>query len=290
MKWDRGHRSDYVEDRRGSSGGGGRGAGGGAFGILLFLFRTFGIKGVMLGGVALGALYLFGGSGAWQMVTGGGGSGPSSPVGSAEDKELKSFVSFVFDDVQEVWEKDFASRGKRYEKARMVLFSGQVHSACGRASASVGPFYCPGDRQVYIDLSFYRQLREQLGAPGDFAQAYVIAHEVGHHVQNLIGNLAHTHDKGADSKSVRAELQADCFAGVWAHSTAQRDLLERGDIAEAMNAAQSIGDDTLQGRGGGHVRPETWTHGSSAQRQRWFKRGLDTGSFSKCDAFSARNL
>jgi hypothetical protein len=164
-----------------------------------------------------------------------------------------------------------------------------VQSACGLGSAAVGPFYCPRDQKVYIDLSFYRALRDRLGAPGDFAQAYVIAHEIGHHVQNLQGNLERGHQEGAGGGSVRTELQADCYAGVWAHSTDERKLLEQGDIAEAMRAAEAIGDDTLQERSGA-VRPETWTHGSSAQRMQWFQRGYQSGSVEACDTFAAGEL
>jgi hypothetical protein len=203
---------------------------------------------------------------------------------------MVSFVSFVLDDAQATWTTQFAERGGRYEPARLVLFTERVESACGLSSAAVGPFYCPRDRKVYIDLGFYEALRRSLGAPGDFAQAYVIAHEIGHHVQNLRGTLEAGSQAGAGKASVRTELQADCFAGVWAHSTKQRELLEQGDLQEAMRAAEAIGDDALQQQSSGTVRPESWTHGSSAQRIRWFQRGYETGSVDACDTFSAPQL
>ena len=171
-----------------------------------------------------------------------------------------------------------------------MLFVERVDSACGLASAATGPFYCPRDKKLYIDLSFYQQLKDRLGAPGDFAQAYVIAHEIGHHVQNLLGQLENGNEEGANRGSVRTELQADCYAGIWAHATKQRDLLEQGDLAEAMRAAEAIGDDTLQKSGRGTVQPETWTHGSSAQRQKWFRRGFENGRPDACDTFAARDL
>lgn len=291
MKWNRGHKSQNVEDLRGA--GPSRGAAGGAGGlsILMMLYRSFGIKGLMLGGIAAGALYMCGGDQGRALLGMGGGQAQTQRATSPEEEELMSFIQFVFDDVQNSWQKEFPARGERYKPARMRVFTGAVNTGCGRASSAVGPFYCPADHYVYLDLGFFRQLRRDLGAPGDFAQAYVIAHEVGHHVQNISGLLKQTRDKGVDSNAVRSELQADCLAGVWAHSTARRDLLERGDIEEAMRAAKQIGDDTLQSKQGrGQVRPETWTHGSSQQRMRWFNRGLETGKFSSCDTYSAREL
>lgn len=251
--------------------------------ILVTLWRWFGIRGMAIGLVVFGLMWWYGG-GAARMASDGQG-GDTAYVASADEEEMKSFISFVFDDAQKVWDDK-----RDYRKAKLVLFTGQVSSACGFASAASGPFYCPADEKVYIDLSFYAVLKDRLGAPGDFAQAYVIAHEVGHHVQNLEGNLKGGRDKGANSGSVRVELQADCYAGVWAHSTAQRDLLEKGDIAEALKAAESIGDDTLQKEASGTIRPETFGHGTSAQRQRWFEKGLKSGDPAVCDTFSASKL
>jgi predicted metalloprotease len=281
MRWERGYQSSNVEDRRGMSAGGG---GGGLFFLLFMLFRRFGIAGVLVGIVVIGAWYAFSGSGG-ESLTGNEGAAQG-----ARDDEMKSFVSFVLDDTQRTWAEIKGKRGEPYQEATLVLFTSRVDSACGLASAAVGPFYCPGDRKVYIDLSFYHQLRERLGAPGDFAQAYVIAHEIGHHVQNLQGNLRGNNGAGAGGGQVRIELQADCYAGVWAHATGQRQLLEDGDIEEAMRAAEAIGDDTLQEAGRGTVQPETWTHGSSAQRMRWFKRGFSSGSPDACDTFNAAEL
>jgi hypothetical protein len=284
MKWDRDHRSRDVEDLRGRSVGGG-GSTAGLAGILFFVFRRFGIAGVAVVLVGYFALRMCGGGGLG--VT---NSDDAPAATTPADDEAFHFVSFVFDDAQKTWDEQFSAAGRRYEKAGMRVFTDQVDSACGLNSAAVGPFYCPGDRYVYIDLSFYRTLRERLGAGGDFAEAYVIAHEVGHHVQNLLGNLARGRDEGADGGQVRVELQADCFAGVWAHYTEKRDMLEAGDLEEAFTAARAIGDDTLQKRATGTVQPHKWTHGSSAQRKRWFQRGLAQGTMAACDTFSAREL
>lgn len=285
MKYDEDYRSDYVDDRRGASGGGG-GLGGGGIGLLVGLFRRFGIVGVIGGIAILGAMRYCGGS---SVPLSGGGQGEG---GAAQNDELVALVSVVLDDAQAVWKREFASMNKKYPMARLQLFTDSITSACGRASASTGPFYCPGDQQVYIDLGFYQLLRERLGAPGDFAQAYVIAHEVGHHVQHQLGALDHR-GEGADGGSVRVELQADCYAGIWAHNTKSSSELvsiEDGDLEEAIKAAKAIGDDALQKGAGGTVRPESFTHGSSAQRMRWFKVGYKTGDFNACDTFSAREL
>jgi len=284
MKYDDGYRSKYVDDRRGASGGGGMGSGGIA--LLFMLFRRFGFKGLLVGLLIFGALWYCGG---------GTGLGLSQNEASGEvdpaDEPLVALVSVTLDDAQAVWTKEFDEMGKRYPMARLQLFTDSVSSACGRASASTGPFYCPGDQQVYIDLGFYRVLKDRLGAPGDFAQAYVIAHEVGHHVQNQLGALEHR-GKGADGGSVRVELQADCYAGIWAHNAKDSKLvqIEAGDLEEALKAAAAIGDDSLQGRGGGTVRPETFSHGTSAQRARWFRIGFDTGDPKQCDTFNATRL
>ncbi len=249
------------------------------------LFRRFGIAGVVVGIAVLGGMRYCGGGSVG--LSGDGGAEATAPG----DDKLKALVSVVLDDAQSIWKREFASRGKTYPMARLQLFTNAITSACGRASASTGPFYCPGDQQVYIDLGFYQLLKDRLGAPGDFAQAYVIAHEVGHHVQNQLGALDHR-GEGADGGSVRVELQADCYAGIWAHHSTKSELLriEDGDLEEALKAASAIGDDALQKGAGGTVRPESFTHGSSEQRKRWFKVGFDTGDMDKCDTFAARSL
>ena len=283
MKYDDGYRSDYVDDRRGASGG--RGIGGGAIALVFWLFRRFGIGGLVVGVLIVGGLYYCGGGGV-------GLSGDDAEVPTdGDDDPLVALVSVTLDDAQAVWTKEFKKMGKQYRMARLQLFTNSVGSACGRASASTGPFYCPGDQQVYIDLGFYRVLKDKLGAPGDFAQAYVIAHEVGHHVQHQLGALDHR-GEGADGGSVRVELQADCYAGIWAHNASDSELvqIEAGDLEEALKAAEAIGDDTLQKRGGGTVRPETFSHGTSAQRARWFRAGFKTGDPKACDTFSASRL
>ena len=251
------------------------GGGGMPLGSLLAIASRFGWKGILIGVLLIGAM-TYGG------VCGGGGlssclGGGSAPVPSREsatpsqapsNDEQANFVGFVLDDVQ----KTFRERVKNYETTQLVLFRNQVNSACGTASAAVGPFYCPIDHKVYIDLTFYDQLRERFGAPGDFAQAYVIAHEVGHHVQNISGLLGR-----GEVHQIETELQADCLAGAWAQSAEKRQLVEVGDIDEALNAAAQIGDDTIQRKTQGHVQPETWTHGSAAQRSGSFKKGYSGG-------------
>jgi len=212
---------------------------------------------------------------------------------SPEENEQAEFVSVVLADTEDTWGALFARAGRQYEPPRLVLFTGAVDSACGFASAAVGPFYCPADRKVYIDLGFFRELDERFGAPGDFARAYVVAHEIGHHVQNLLGVMdrvgqisARAGDVERNRLSVLQELQADCLAGVWGHhAERERDLLESGDVEEGLAAASAIGDDTLQRQAGGRVQPESWTHGSSAQRVQWFRRGLESGRVEDCDTF-----
>jgi hypothetical protein len=236
---------------------------------------------------------------------GGLGTGPASgpPISterqpSAADDEMKQFMSVVLADTEDTWNAIFAQSGKRYEEPTLVLYSGAVRSACGFGQAAMGPFYCPPDQRVYIDLSFYDDLRQRFGAPGDFAQAYVLAHEIGHHVQNLLGisdKVQAARERGSEAQgnalSVRLELQADCLAGLWAHhANRSRQILETGDVEEALTAASAIGDDRLQRRSSGHVTPDSFTHGSSAQRTRWFKRGLESGKFSSCDTFNATEL
>lgn len=210
---------------------------------------------------------------------------------SPEEKRLTEFVSFVLDDVQDTWEKLLPSQGENYQRAMLVLFRDQVASACGYAGAASGPFYCPADGKIYIDLAFYDDLHSRFGAPGDFAQAYVIAHEIGHHVQHLLGieeqvrRLQQADPGQANALSVRMELQADCLAGVWGNSTARRDILEEGDLEEGLNAAAAIGDDRIQRMSRGRVVPDSFTHGSSAQRVEWFRRGLESGNVGACNTF-----
>jgi uncharacterized protein len=220
------------------------------------------------------------------------GSGEAAKGGGPPADREARFVGFVLDDTQNTWTKLFEEKGETYPRAKLVLFTDATQTGCGYGQAATGPFYCPRDSRVYIDLGFWNELSTKLGAKGEFAQAYVIAHEVGHHVQNVLGtsDKAGSHAKGAEAGSVRLELQADCFAGIWAHSTAQRDLLENGDLESALNAAQSIGDDRLQRMQKGTVRPESFTHGSSEQRMRWFKKGYETGRMEDCDTFAASSL
>ncbi len=225
-----------------------------------------------------------------------GGSSFNTASVSEEDRELADFVSVVLADTEDTWTEIFAANNMDYREPTLVLFSGAVESACGFAQSAVGPFYCPADEKMYIDLSFYRDLRERFGAPGDFAQAYVIAHEVGHHVQNQLGIMdqvrraqAGLDQVEANRVSVMQELQADCFAGVWAYSAEQAGILEQGDVEEALNAASSIGDDRLQMESQGRVSPDSFTHGSSAQRVSWFNTGLENGDVASCDTFEAMN-
>jgi hypothetical protein len=221
-----------------------------------------------------------------------------SPAADAAEDELADFVSVVLADTEDTWQGLFRGLGRTYEEPKLVLFRGAVRSACGFAQAAMGPFYCPADRKVYIDLAFYDELRGQFGAPGDFAQAYVIAHEIGHHVQNLLGVSDQVQrarrgfgEAQGNALSVRLELQADCFSGVWAnHAERSRHILEAGDLEEALRAAAAIGDDRLQRQARGYVTPDSFTHGSSEQRVRWFRRGLEGGSLEACDTFSASRL
>jgi predicted metalloprotease len=279
MRWTPGYQSGNVEDRRGG-GGMMRGAGGmgiGTFVILLVLSLVFKrdlFQLVGAGGVAPGA------------ETAGAPPAESTP----EEEQLKSFVSFVLDDAQNIWAQELPRYGAQYRPAKLVLFRDAIQSACGFAQSATGPFYCPGDERVYIDLGFYQELKSRFGAPGDFAQAYVLAHEIGHHVQKLLGTEAKVQDgRGrrpdlANELSVRLELQADCYAGVWAHEA--RDSLEQGDIEEGLNAAAAVGDDRIQQMSGQAVAPEAFTHGSSAQRVQWFKTGMQAGKPDACDTFA----
>lgn len=289
MRWQQGRRSANVDDRRGMRPAA-RAMGGLGGGALI----------VVLVGLLFGADP----SQLLQMLVAGGGGGSATMVQddtprSAAENELADLVSVVLADTEDVWGELFPQAfGRAYPQPRLVLFTGQVRSACGVAGSSTGPFYCPGDRQVYIDLGFYDEMRTRFGAPGDFAQAYVIAHEVGHHIQNLMGTLDQVHrlqqglsKEEANALQVRVELQADFLAGVWAHHAQRaRNILEAGDIEEALRAASAIGDDTLQKQAQGYVVPESFTHGTSAQRMRWFKLGLETGDLSLGDTFAAERL
>lgn len=304
MRWTRGHRSKNVEDRRGQ---GFRSAGAGLGGGLLLRFlpmllgRKGGMKIVLLIGAGLiGAHFLgidvsrlLGGS---QGLSGGGQVAPYKET--PETKQQAEFIAFVLDDTESSWNSLFARQGGQYQAPKLVLFSGSTSTACGHGQAAMGPFYCPGDKQVYIDLSFFHDLKVRHGAAGDFAQAYVIAHEVGHHVQNLLGTSTQVHKAQqqlskveGNQLSVRLELQADCYAGLWANSANNaRQILEAGDIDEALTAAGAIGDDRLQREAQGRVVPESFTHGTSKQRIKWFKTGLTAGLMSACDTFNTQSL
>jgi predicted metalloprotease len=285
MRWETGRRSDNVEDRRGVRIS--RKAAGGGLGtlVLVLVALYFGVDPSIIINQS--------------PISVPAPSSQSSPYsGSPEENRLADFVSVVLADTEDTWRALFRSMGKSYQEPNLVLFSGAVQSACGMASEAVGPFYCPADQKLYIDLSFYSDLKNRFGAPGDFAQAYVIAHEVGHHVQNLLGIAEKVHslrsrvsEQEANKLSVMMELQADCLAGVWAHHADKaRGILEAGDVEEALNAASSIGDDRLQRQSRGYVAPDSFTHGSSAQRQRWFTFGLETGDIGRCNTFQADRL
>jgi predicted metalloprotease len=310
MRWRGRRQSDNIDDQRGQGGFGrpgnigsgpgrmripigGRAGGGRLSTIVILVVLFFGLKAC--------------GIDPMQVLTGGGGllpgedsgrttsgeTGPGSSSGSARNDEMKQFVATVLAETEDVWNGIFQANGLTYEEPKLTLFEGQIRSACGFASSASGPFYCPADKKVYLDTSFFRQLSEQFGASGDFAEAYEVAQEVGHHVQNLIGVLPKFNqmrqrmsESEANHMSMQVELQADCFAGVWGHYTAQKGILEEGDLEEALNAAQQIGDDTLQKRTQGYVVPETFNHGTSAQRQKWFARGYKSGKLSDCDTFN----
>lgn len=284
MRWKDGRRSANVDDRRRVRLSGK--AKGGGIGIIL---------------LALVGMY-FGIDPGIILQQGANLSGPavqqSEYVPTAEENDLADFVSVVLADTEDTWGNIFSEDGRSYQQPKLVLFTGAVESACGYAQAAMGPFYCPADKQVYIDLGFYQDLRNKMGAPGDFAQAYVIAHEVGHHVQNLLGISDQVHEMRSrisqtdyNQLSVRLELQADCLSGVWANRADRaRQILEGGDIEEALNAASMIGDDRLQKQARGYVTPDSFTHGSSQQRVRWFKKGLASGEVNACDSFGAKSL
>ncbi len=302
MDWKGRRQSDNIEDRRGSSPRG-RNPFGRSGGIRLpsggirrsgMSFKTILIVGVIylvLKLIGIDPLQMLGGnSGALT----GGQSQTERQITPARQDEMTQFVATVLAETEDVWNGVMKSQGLNYPEPKLVLFSNAVKSACGNASAASGPFYCPGDSKVYIDLSFFDELAQRFKASGDFAQAYVLAHEVGHHVQNLIGVLPKFNEMRRsmsqteqNQMSIRVELQADCFAGIWGHYTAQKGLLERGDLEEALNAAQQIGDDTLQRRTQGFVVPESFNHGTSAQRKEWFARGFESGRLEACDTFNS---
>lgn len=295
MRWTRGQRSGDIEDARSSTGrrpgglglpiGIGRGAGGGLVGIIVVV-----VIALLSGGSSFELPPAF--DELPTARTAPPTADDSVPGAPDPEKDIVDFVSFVIDDVNDFWEETFRKAGRAYERAPLVLFRAAVQSGCGPASADTGPFYCPLDRRAYIDLSFFRELSRRFQAPGDFAQAYVIAHEIGHHVQRLLGVDAEIRQRGLEDPSrvnelsIRQELQADCLAGVWAHSTYERGLLEAGDLEEGLTAAAAVGDDRIQAATTGRVNPETWTHGSSEQRVNWFRAGFDSGDVNRCDTFT----
>ncbi|GGE64237.1 KPN_02809 family neutral zinc metallopeptidase [Massilia psychrophila] len=296
MKWEGNRESDNVEDRRGDDGGGG---GGGGFG---FGGRSIGIGTIA---IALVGSYFLGVSPMTIINALSGGGGAMAPVQQqsparappASDTQAK-FVAVVLADTEDTWTALFRAQNAQYKKPKLVLFTGATQTACGTGETASGPFYCPADQKVYIDLAFYRLMQQRFNVNSEFAQAYVIAHEVGHHVQHLLGidekvNAARQggSEKQANAMLVKLELQADCFAGVWAfHANRSRNILEQGDVEGALAAAAAIGDDTLQQQSQGRVVPDSFTHGTSAQRVRWFSKGIETGEFTQCDTFGARSL
>jgi uncharacterized protein len=302
MLWKGRRQSENIEDVRDQSGGGFPGGFGGNSGGPVRIPIGSGRGGLSIGTILILVVLYFGAKFLFnvdllQMLSGEGpgtlpGNG-SSMSNSANDDEMKQFVATVLAETEDTWSGIFKSMGRTYEKPTLVLFSDSWSSACGSASAASGPFYCPNDRKVYLDMAFFRQLSQQFGASGEFADAYVIAHEVGHHVQNLTGILPkfnqmrqNMSEAQANQMSVRVELQADCLAGIWGHYTEQKGILEKGDLEDALNAAKQIGDDTLQKRTQGYVVPESFNHGTSQQRVTWFKRGFDSGKLSDCDTFN----
>lgn len=281
MRWKDQRRSQNIEDRRGAPARGGMALGGGGLLVLVVVAALLGID----PRTVLDS----------ELVT---GTPQSSAPRPAAEEEFAQFASVVLADTEQTWNAIFQAAGSQYQEPKLVLFSGAIQSACGHAGAAMGPFYCPGDKKLYLDLSFFDDLQNRFGATGDFARAYVIAHEVGHHIQTLTGISTDVRTKqrglsktGANELSVRQELQADCLAGIWAfHADQSRGLLERGDFSEAMGAAAAVGDDRLQRQSGGSVVPESFTHGTSTQRQHWFRVGFENGQFDLCDTFSAAKL
>ncbi|MBY0147042.1 neutral zinc metallopeptidase [Neobacillus niacini] len=278
MKWRGRRQSSNVEDRRGMGMGGKTAIGGGIGSIIVILLFT------LLGGNP-GDLT--------NNTPTTNGTNPNTPMNvSSQEEELADFVSVVLADTEDVWSEEFKEQGLEYEEPKLVLYRDSVQSACGSASSAVGPFYCPGDHKLYIDLSFYEQLRQRFQAPGDFAMAYVIAHEVGHHVQTLLhaGEQATPEQKRSNEHSVRFELQADYLAGVWAHHAKGKGYLEEGDLEEALAAANAVGDDNIQKKSQGYVVPESFTHGTSQQRKRWFYKGFENGTLEGGDTFNEADL
>jgi len=297
MKWEGNRESDNVEDRRDDDGGGGGGGGGFGFGG----GRSVGIGTII---VALIGSYFLGVSPSTLLNLLSGGGAPTQQVQQAPahrppaSDHLAKFVSTVLADTEDTWTELFRAEGGRYVRPKLVLFSGSTPTACGTGQTATGPFYCPGDQKVYIDLSFYRLMQQRFKVSGEFAEAYVIAHEVGHHVQNLLGisdkvdaARRRASERQSNALSVRLELQADCFAGVWAyHANQARSILEQGDVETALQAATAIGDDALQRQAQGHVVPDSFTHGTSAQRVRWFTKGIESGQIKQCNTFEAQQL
>ena len=297
MRWKGRRQSSNVDDRRGQSSG--YRSGGSAAGLLNFLpmlVKTKGGRIILLIGIVVFIGSRMMGYDLLPMLLGGGESAaPGQPYEmTAEEKEAGEFVATVLADTEDTWQEIFREQGSVYQNPTLVLFTGGVKSACGMASSAVGPFYCPADQKLYMDLSFFKDLKQRHGAPGDFAQAYVIAHEVGHHVQTLLGISGQVRQAGrgkskaqVNALSVKQELQADCFAGLWGHAAnADRQLLDPGDLEEALGAATAIGDDRLQREAGRAVVPDSFTHGTSAQRVRWFRKGFESGDIAVCDTFS----
>jgi hypothetical protein len=280
MRWTRGTENHDVIDRRGRRSGAARLTGGGLVTVVVVVVVAR-LLGVDIGGLV--------GSGGGPTISQRDDQAQAPSRGPDPDKELVDFVKFVMKDIQGTFEAKSRAQGQPYRHAKLVLFTDAVDTGCGQSSKAIGPFYCPADEHAYIDLSFYRELRQRFGAPGDFAQAYVLAHEMGHHLQKLMGARPVAAGGRGDSRneaSVRVELQADCFAGVWGHAAQGKNLLEAGDLEEALTAATAIGDDRLQQQAGREVNPETFTHGTSAQRVRWFRQGLKAGRFEACDTVS----
>ncbi len=300
MRWRGRRQSNNVDDERFSSasGPGGMGsAGGGLLRLLPTVIRLLGFKGTLIAGLGVAAFVLLGGDLSGLL---GGGMSARSPGGadtqrqSAAETEQVAFVKAILADTEDTWQKLFAEAGRKYEYPRLVLYRGAIQSACGTGRSAMGPFYCPGDHRVHLDLGFFDELARRHGAPGDFAQAYVIAHEIGHHVQTLLGTSARVQkarrslgEAAGNRLSVRQELQADCYAGIWAHhANRSRQLLEKGDMEEGLTAANAIGDDRLQREATGRVSPDSFTHGTSGQRVRWFSRGYKQGTLNACDTFA----
>ena len=296
MRWKGSRKSSNVEDRRGQRAGLGGGSGSGLLSFIPMLVRTKTGRIMLVVGVVVFIGSRMMGIDLLPLLLGGGGTVSNSEPRelSAADREMGEFVAAVLADTEDTWQAIFRQQGSTYKEPTLVLFTGGVNSACGMASAAVGPFYCPGDQKLYVDLSFFQDLKQRHGAPGDFAQAYVIAHEVGHHVQTLMGISGEVRQAGrgrskaeVNALSVRQELQADCFAGLWGHAAnTERQILDPGDLEEALTAASAIGDDRLQKESGRGVVPDSFTHGSSAQRVKWFRRGFESGDIAVCDTFS----